>query len=117
MQRIAVQQVNGASLLALAGPPIGASPVGLGVLADNRLNFLWEFHIRCGLFATFYKLLRKQFNFILFSLKYDEDKGLSQKSVLVLQKNQLICMYLQDYLYVPFEHHQLLIIHSFLIFL
>jgi hypothetical protein len=50
VQRVAVQQVNGAGFLALACSPVAASPVGLGVLADDVLNFFWEFHFK-GSFA------------------------------------------------------------------
>jgi len=44
VQRVAVQQVNRAGFLALAGPPVAAGPVRLGILVDDCLNFAWEFH-------------------------------------------------------------------------
>jgi hypothetical protein len=66
VQRVAVQQVNRVSLLALAGPPVAAGPVRLGVLTDDVQNILREFH---WLFLLYNKIkLLKSFNFNIFNI-------------------------------------------------
>ncbi len=75
MQRVAVQQVNRACLLALAGPPVAAGPVRLGVFADDVQNILRELH---WLFC--YTISSNRLNHSIFSaikkLKIDEILGI-----------------------------------------
>jgi hypothetical protein len=55
--------------LALAGPPVAAGPVRLGILVDDCLNFAWEFHfILCYIMIKILNLV--QFFKYLKSFKY-----------------------------------------------